>query len=193
MDAALTTLRKAGLRYEEALAAERLGRWRCEHGAADGGPPAGGRAAAVRGMGADRDIARICQIMRQNGVPIPYPWRGGRPSHGQTFSSREQEVALLAAAGKTNQEIATELFLSRRTVESHVSSALRKLGLLSRKELRGLTAFLPEPAWLDGRLSPGSVLSCQSRTRSPRGSRAGAAPGQQAEAAASLRHGLDAS
>ena len=97
-------------------------------------------------MGADRDIARICRIMRQNGVPIPYPWRGGRPSHGQTLSSREREVALLAAAGKTNQEIATELFLSRRTVESHVSNALRKLGLLSRKELRGLAALLAEPA-----------------------------------------------
>jgi DNA-binding NarL/FixJ family response regulator len=87
-------------------------------------------------MGAGRDIARICRVMRQNGVPIPYPWRGGRPSHGRTLSSREREVALLAAEGKTNQEIAAELFLSRRTVESHVFSALRKLGLLSRKELR---------------------------------------------------------
>ncbi|MFD0467981.1 response regulator transcription factor [Nonomuraea thailandensis] len=74
--------------------------------------------------------------MRQNGVPIPYPWRGGRPSHGGTLSSREREVALLAAAGKTNQEIADALFLSRRTVESHIANALRKLGLASRKELR---------------------------------------------------------
>jgi DNA-binding NarL/FixJ family response regulator len=62
------------------------------------------------------------------------------------LSSREREVVLLAARGKTNQEIATELFLSRRTVESHVSNALRKLGLLSRKELRGLAALLAEPA-----------------------------------------------
>ncbi|WUE12939.1 helix-turn-helix transcriptional regulator [Nonomuraea sp. NBC_00507] len=69
---------------------------------------------------------------------MPYPWRGGRPSHGRTLSSREREVALLAAGGKTNQEIATELFLSRRTVESHISSALRKLGYLSRKELAAL-------------------------------------------------------
>nr|WP_263008769.1 helix-turn-helix transcriptional regulator [Nonomuraea phyllanthi] len=54
------------------------------------------------------------------------------------MSSREREVALLAAEGKTNQEIATELFLSRRTVESHIASALRKLGVPSRKELRAL-------------------------------------------------------
>ncbi|SDI54684.1 helix-turn-helix transcriptional regulator [Nonomuraea jiangxiensis] len=138
LDASRTTLRAAGLRYEEALAAERLGRWRCERGTADGGPLLEGALRLYGGLGADRDIARICRVMRQNGVPIPYPWRGGRPSHGQRLSSREHEVALLAAQGRTNQEIATELFLSRRTVESHVANALRKLGLLSRKELRGL-------------------------------------------------------
>jgi DNA-binding CsgD family transcriptional regulator/tetratricopeptide (TPR) repeat protein len=142
LDAALATLRDAGLRYEEALASERLGRLRCEHGGADGGPLLEGALRLYGGMSANRDIARTCRIMRQNGVPIPYPWRGGRLSHGQMLSSREREVALLAAEGKTNQEIATELFLSRRTVESHISSTLRKLGLLSRKELRGLATPL---------------------------------------------------
>jgi DNA-binding CsgD family transcriptional regulator len=136
LDAARTTLQEAGLRYEEAQAAERLGRWRCERGTGDGGPLLEAALRLYAAMGADRDLARISRIMRQNGVPIPYPWRGGRPSHGQTLSSREREVALLAAEGKTNQEIATELFLSRRTVESHISSALRKLGLPSRRELR---------------------------------------------------------
>ncbi|MFC4588718.1 helix-turn-helix transcriptional regulator [Sphaerisporangium corydalis] len=153
LDAARTILRDAGLRYEEALTCERLGRWRCEHGTIGGGTTVGGTTdrepdsgallleSALRTygeIGADRDIARVCQIMRQNSVPIPYPWRGGRPSHGQTLSSREREVALLAAAGKTNQEIAAVLYLSRRTVESHISSALRKLGYLSRKDLREL-------------------------------------------------------
>ncbi|MEV6038230.1 AAA family ATPase [Nonomuraea sp. NPDC052116] len=136
LDAARTTLQEAGLRYEEAQAAERLGRWRCERGTGDGGSLLEAALRLYAAMGADRDLARISRIMRQNGVPIPYPWRGGRPSHGQTLSSREREVALLAAEGKTNQEIATELFLSRRTVESHISSALRKLGLPSRRELR---------------------------------------------------------
>ncbi|MGI5284421.1 helix-turn-helix transcriptional regulator [Nonomuraea polychroma] len=145
LDAARTTLRDTGLRYDEALAAERLGRWSCEHAAADGEHLGEDGAHLLKdalhlygSMRADRDIARVTRIMRQNGVPIPYPWRGGRPSHGRTLSSREREVALLAAVGKTNQEIATELFLSRRTVESHISSALRKLGYLSRKELATL-------------------------------------------------------
>ncbi|WP_171074497.1 helix-turn-helix transcriptional regulator [Nonomuraea basaltis] len=141
LDAARTALKDAGLRYEEAQTAERLGRWRCERGAADGGSLLEDALRLYGAMHADRDIARVSRIMRQNGVPIPYPWRGGRPSHGQTLSSREREVALLAAEGKTNQEIATELFLSRRTVESHISSALRKLGYLSRKELRALAAL----------------------------------------------------
>ncbi|MFB4283337.1 AAA family ATPase [Nonomuraea sp. MTCD27] len=141
LDQARAVLRAAGLRYEEALTCERLGRWRCERDTPDDGVDGGGvlLEAALRAygaMGADRDIARVSRVMRQNGVPIPYPWRGGRPSHGQTLSSREREVALLAAAGKTNQEIADALFLSRRTVESHVANVLRKLGLPSRKELR---------------------------------------------------------
>ncbi|MCF6468830.1 LuxR family transcriptional regulator [Nonomuraea sp. MG754425] len=138
LEQALAVLRTAGLRYEEALAAERLGRWRCEREgvAGDGGALLEAALRAYGAMGADRDIARVCRIMRQNGVPIPYPWRGGRPSHGGTLSSREHEVALLAAAGRTNQEIADALFLSRRTVESHVANALRKLGLSSRRDLR---------------------------------------------------------
>ncbi|MFB4272580.1 AAA family ATPase [Nonomuraea sp. GTA35] len=136
LDEARVLLRKAGLRYEEALAGERLGRWRCERGDGGGGALLEEALRAYGAMGADRDIARICRVMRQNGVPIPYPWRGGRPSHGGTLSSREREVALLAAAGKTNQQIADALFLSRRTVESHIANALRKLGLASRRELR---------------------------------------------------------
>ncbi|MEU9837167.1 AAA family ATPase [Streptosporangium sp. NPDC048047] len=136
LDTARVLLRDAGLRHEEAAATERLGGWRGERGAPDGGRLLEAALRMYAAMGADRDVARVSRVMRRNGVPIPYPWRGGRPSHGGTLSSREREVARLAAAGKTNQEIADELFLSRRAVESHVASALRKLGVPSRRELR---------------------------------------------------------
>ncbi|MFF4140006.1 AAA family ATPase [Streptomyces sp. NPDC001698] len=144
LGSARRVLTDAGLRYDEAQAAERLGRLRCERGEARGGLDLEAALRLYGAMAASRDIARICRSMRQFGVPIPYPWRGGRRSLGQTLSPKEHRVAALAAAGKTNQEIATEMFLSRRTVESHVSSALRKLGCGSRKDLAAMLLDVDE-------------------------------------------------
>lgn len=90
------------------------------------------------GLGAGHDAARVRAILRQEGVSLPYPWRGGRPAYGDELSPREAEVARLAAMGKTNRDIAEALVLSRRTVAHHVSSALHKLKLASRTELAGL-------------------------------------------------------
>lgn len=52
------------------------------------------------------------------------------------LTSREREISWLVADGLTNREIAAELFLSVRTVETHVARALRKLDCHSRVELR---------------------------------------------------------
>ena len=51
------------------------------------------------------------------------------------LSAREQEVMRLIARGYTYREAASALFISMKTVESHVSSVLRKLQLTSRHEL----------------------------------------------------------
>jgi DNA-binding CsgD family transcriptional regulator len=51
------------------------------------------------------------------------------------LTKREREISGLIAAGKTNRVIAEELFVSERTVEDHVGSMLRKLGLKNRAEL----------------------------------------------------------
>ncbi|MEO6997750.1 MAG: helix-turn-helix transcriptional regulator, partial [Terracoccus sp.] len=58
-----------------------------------------------------------------------------RPTAGSGLTAREVEVAGLVAQGLTNQQIATQLFLSVRTVESHVRGALAKTGRTSRTEL----------------------------------------------------------
>ncbi len=50
------------------------------------------------------------------------------------LSSRELQVLQLVAAGRTNRSIASELFLSERTVHRHVSSIFGKLGVRSRAE-----------------------------------------------------------
>ncbi|MEE0653771.1 response regulator transcription factor [uncultured Bifidobacterium sp.] len=51
------------------------------------------------------------------------------------LSTREQEVMRLIARGYTYKEAAAELFISVKTVETHVSSVLRKLQLSNRNEL----------------------------------------------------------
>ena len=56
-----------------------------------------------------------------------------RPSgNGRDLTSRETEVARWLAQGKTNLEIGLILAISRRTVEKHVESILRKLGVENR-------------------------------------------------------------
>jgi DNA-binding NarL/FixJ family response regulator len=50
------------------------------------------------------------------------------------LSAREQDVLRLLAEGLTDREIAAGLAISPRTVESHVSSVLRKLGVRNRAE-----------------------------------------------------------
>jgi DNA-binding NarL/FixJ family response regulator len=58
--------------------------------------------------------------------------REGRALDPSGLSARELEVLRLVAAGKTNHAIATELLLSDRTVERHVSNILTKLDVDSR-------------------------------------------------------------
>ena len=54
------------------------------------------------------------------------------------LSYREREVLRRVIAGKTNSEIAEELFLAQSTVKSHLSSAYRKLGAGGREEASSL-------------------------------------------------------
>jgi ATP/maltotriose-dependent transcriptional regulator MalT len=67
----------------------------------------------------------------------------GETVRKRTFASRhdltpqEVQIGALAAAGRTNPEIGAELFISARTVEWHLAKVYPKLGIGSRKELRG--------------------------------------------------------
>jgi DNA-binding CsgD family transcriptional regulator len=67
---------------------------------------------------------------------------GGRRPGGSRLTPTEERIARLAAGGRTNQEIADALFVSVRTIESHLSHAYPKLGVRSRTEL---AAALDEP------------------------------------------------
>src|SRR5437762_2958804 len=59
----------------------------------------------------------------------------------EALSRREREVAALASRGETATEIASHLYLSKRTVESHLVSIYAKLGVQSKSELIRRSAF----------------------------------------------------
>ena len=62
------------------------------------------------------------------------PQQPGADTLEGVLSAREQDVLRLLAEGLTDREIASALAISPRTVESHVSSVLRKLGVRNRAE-----------------------------------------------------------
>jgi len=75
------------------------------------------------------DIARklMEQVTRQ--VPLRHELQVGE------ITDREKDVVRLVAQGRSNQEIASELFISEKTVKTHVSNILNKLQLQDRTQL----------------------------------------------------------
>ena len=55
------------------------------------------------------------------------------------LTDREHDVAVLVAPGYSNPEAASALYVSRKAVQFHLGSIYRKLGITSRRELRGLS------------------------------------------------------
>jgi DNA-binding CsgD family transcriptional regulator len=75
---------------------------------------------------------------------------GARPHRSRTsgpeaLTPSERRVARLAADGRTNPEIAHALFLTRRTVETHLTHAYQKLGISSREQLPDALESRTEP------------------------------------------------
>jgi DNA-binding CsgD family transcriptional regulator len=95
-------------------------------------------ASAADRMGASTLAASASQRMRRLGAR---PWRRGRAS-GDGLTERETAVMELLATGASNPEIAAALFLSRKTVERHVSHILAKLGVRNRAEV--LATMIPK-------------------------------------------------
>ena len=77
--------------------------------------------AAFERLGATPDVVRLARLID-----------GSSSACRQGLTRRELQVLRLVAAGKTNKSIATELFVSEKTVDRHVSNILNKLEVPSR-------------------------------------------------------------
>jgi DNA-binding CsgD family transcriptional regulator/tetratricopeptide (TPR) repeat protein len=87
-------------------------------------------------LGADWDLRRADAQMRQHGIRRGRTRRRTAATTGwAALTPTEAKIAALVAEGQSNPEIATELFLSRSTVQTHISHILVKLGARSRVEI----------------------------------------------------------
>jgi DNA-binding CsgD family transcriptional regulator len=104
--------------------------------AADEFRQAGDEAAAV-GASTEQQLAELG--LRRLGVRT---WKRGQVRAGENaldrLSERERQIATLIATGHSNPEIASKLFLSRKTVERHVSNILARTGARNRTDLARL-------------------------------------------------------
>jgi DNA-binding CsgD family transcriptional regulator len=102
-------------------------------------------------------LARAIEIFTELGAPI---WlqraedelrrASPRPRRDRELTSAERRVAGLVVEGRTNREVAAELFVTNATVEAHLTRIYRKLGVRSRTELaravtEGVVRLEPEP------------------------------------------------
>ena len=121
---ALDLFRKSGVRSEAAVARLDL-------------------AAALRAFGREEEAQEAERIASGElaglGVVVPRLAEGRRPPDALT--RREREVLRLLAQGRGNDEIAADLVLSVRTVESHVASIYSKIGVSGRTARAAATAY----------------------------------------------------
>ncbi|MEV3965356.1 AAA family ATPase [Nocardia sp. NPDC050193] len=87
-------------------------------------------------LGASWDTGRAVARIRRYGIRRGVRGPRNRPKTGwASLTDTERSVAVQVADGSSNADIAAQMFLSRRTVQSHVSSILAKLGVRSRRDI----------------------------------------------------------
>jgi ATP/maltotriose-dependent transcriptional regulator MalT len=130
LDVAVSAFTRLGLPYEAARA--RLTLAEVARALAPQVAEAEARTAlrAFEGLAAERDADAAAALLRELGVKAA---RAG-PKNLGTLTKRETEVLGLLGQGLSNPEIAQRLYISRKTVEHHVSRILSKLGLRNRTE-----------------------------------------------------------
>lgn len=92
-------------------------------------------------LGASGVERRLTARLREHEIRLGVTGRRRRPSSGwDSLTPTERQIAELVSQGLTSPQIAARLYLSPRTVQTHVSHSLHKLGLKSRVELAATVA-----------------------------------------------------
>jgi ATP/maltotriose-dependent transcriptional regulator MalT len=100
--------------------------------------------AELTACGAQRLADHVARDLRRSGRRVSRRGKRGTTATGMTaLSGREREVADLVATGKTNRQIATELFVSEKTVEGHLANVFSKLGVSARAAVAAQVAAQP--------------------------------------------------
>jgi DNA-binding CsgD family transcriptional regulator len=94
----------------------------------------------AHGCGATALVERVGAALTATGARPRRPALRGRDS----LTPRELRLAEMAASGMTNREIAEALFITTKTVETHLRHAYDKLGISSRQGLAGALGSFPE-------------------------------------------------
>jgi DNA-binding CsgD family transcriptional regulator len=101
--------------------------------------------AVYNSLGAQWDARRAAARLRRYRVRrSPARYRNGTVTGWDALTPAELTIAYLVAAGRSNPDIAAELYLSRNTVQTHVSHILAKLGARSRAEVVSEAARHPQ-------------------------------------------------
>lgn len=96
---------------------------------------------ALLAVGATARARALTARLRESGISIGVSGRRGRPKSGwESLTPTERSIAEMIGDGRTGPDIARSLFISPRTVQTHVSHALAKLGLTTRLELAAAVA-----------------------------------------------------
>lgn len=89
----------------------------------------------ARRGGAHALVGEAARELRRLGTRIPGPNAVTSRVGPDALSDRERDISELVAQGRSNKEVAAELFLSEKTIESTLTRIYAKLGVRSRVEL----------------------------------------------------------
>jgi ATP/maltotriose-dependent transcriptional regulator MalT len=134
LQAAVDEYERLGLRLWEAYALLRSAALAGQLGDHGRAAPVWRRAHQIAQEGGARLLTDLCELFRPGAVGEDV----ALPAELASLTARELEVAGLVAGGLSNQDIAARLYLSRRTVETHLSAVYRKTALPSRSALAAL-------------------------------------------------------